>query len=114
MGLKLPILNPDPSLALSVLTMASSGVCKRWNDEKGFGFIAPNEGGDDLFVHRTALVGSQALAEGDNVQYDATYDDRKGKYLRERDGRHGPAPDGRQGHGRLWRRRLPAAVVRPA
>eukprot|EP00420_Gonyaulax_spinifera_P035775 CAMPEP_0197871622 /NCGR_PEP_ID=MMETSP1439-20131203/1978_1 /TAXON_ID=66791 /ORGANISM="Gonyaulax spinifera, Strain CCMP409" /LENGTH=40 /DNA_ID= /DNA_START= /DNA_END= /DNA_ORIENTATION= len=33
-----------------------SGTLKRWNDEKGFGFIQPQDGGDDLFCHVSGLL----------------------------------------------------------
>ncbi|CAE8631005.1 unnamed protein product [Polarella glacialis] len=59
--------------------MACQGTVKMWNDEKGFGFIQPSDGSEDVFVHRTALDGSDALEKGDNVSYDSEYDDRKGK-----------------------------------
>ena len=40
---------------------------KRWNEEKGFGFIEPSDGGEDVFVHRTNIGGLQALTEGATV-----------------------------------------------
>merc|ERR1711874_305718 len=57
-----------------------SGVVKKWMDEKGFGFISPDDGGDDVFVHRSALSDVDYLEEGDTVKYQVEYDDRKGKY----------------------------------
>ncbi|KAL9138832.1 cold shock domain [Amphidinium carterae] len=60
--------------------MASTGVVKKWNEEKGFGFISPENGGDDLFAHRTALMDDlKSLVEGDKVEFDERYDERKGK-----------------------------------
>ncbi|CAE8601767.1 unnamed protein product [Polarella glacialis] len=59
--------------------MACQGTVKMWNDEKGFGFIQPSDGSEDVFVHRSALAGSDALEKGDEVSYDSEYDDRKGK-----------------------------------
>ncbi|CAE8701223.1 unnamed protein product, partial [Polarella glacialis] len=57
-----------------------NGSVKMWNEEKGFGFISPaNDSGVDLFVHRSALQTSDALAQGDEVTFDVEYDDRKGK-----------------------------------
>jgi cold shock protein len=51
----------------------STGTVKWFNDAKGFGFITPDEGGKDLFVHFSAIQGSgfKTLAENQKVQYDA-------------------------------------------
>jgi len=48
-----------------------TGKVKWFNDKKGFGFIA-QEGGDDLFVHFSAIQGSgfKSLAEGDEVRFE--------------------------------------------
>jgi CspA family cold shock protein len=49
-----------------------TGVVKWFNDEKGFGFIASDEGGRDLFVHHTSINsdGYRSLAEGSRVSYE--------------------------------------------
>lgn len=51
----------------------SNGTVKWFNDEKGFGFITPDDGGDDLFVHFKAIQGSgfKSLKEGQKVTYEA-------------------------------------------
>ncbi len=51
----------------------ATGTVKWFNDDKGFGFITPNEGGKDLFVHHSAIQGSgfKSLAEGASVSYDS-------------------------------------------
>lgn len=50
----------------------STGTVKYYNSEKGFGFIKPDAGGKDLFVHATALKqnGIEELAEGDQVAFE--------------------------------------------
>jgi CspA family cold shock protein len=52
--------------------MASVTV-KWFSDQKGYGFITPDEGGKDVFVHQTALVGSagRSLVEGARVSFEA-------------------------------------------
>ena len=51
-----------------------TGTVKWFSDEKGFGFITPDESGKDLFVHHSGIAGSgfKTLAEGAQVSYDAT------------------------------------------
>ncbi|MFT4537355.1 MAG: CspA family cold shock protein [Saprospiraceae bacterium] len=46
----------------------SNGTVKFFNDSKGFGFITPEEGGKDLFVHANGLI--DEINEGDKVSYD--------------------------------------------
>ena len=50
-----------------------TGTVKWFNDEKGFGFITPEDGGKDLFVHHSAIAGEgfRSLAEGAKVSYEA-------------------------------------------
>jgi cold shock CspA family protein len=56
------------------------GEACKWNP-RGFGFIKPLEGGgDDVFCHVSVLTDGNCLREGDTVEYEVVYDDRKGKY----------------------------------
>ena len=50
----------------------ATGTVKWFNDDKGFGFITPDEGSKDLFVHHTAISGSgfRSLSEGAKVSFD--------------------------------------------
>ena len=59
----------------------ATGTVKWFNDAKGFGFITPDEGGDDLFAHFSAIVagGYKSLKENDRVTFDVI-DGPKGKH----------------------------------
>ncbi|MGQ0457377.1 MAG: cold-shock protein [Hyphomicrobium sp.] len=59
----------------------TSGTVKFYNDQKGYGFIAPDNGGKDVFVHATALerAGIRGLQEGQKVRFDTQEDRRTGK-----------------------------------
>ena len=62
--------------------MASNvGPVKFFNATKGFGFIAPDGGGKDVFVHATAVeqAGMRALTEGQRVRFDTEADARGAK-----------------------------------
>ena len=56
-----------------------TGTVKWFNDAKGFGFITPDDGGKDVFVHHTAIKmdGFRTLSEGQKVKFEVT-DGQKG------------------------------------
>lgn len=59
----------------------NTGIVKFYNHQKGFGFIQPDGGGKDVFVHATALerAGISGLSEGQKVSFDTQEDQRSGK-----------------------------------
>jgi cold shock protein len=58
-----------------------TGIVKFYNSQKGYGFIQPDDGGKDVFVHATALerAGISNLAEGQKIGFDVETDRRSGK-----------------------------------
>ncbi|MGA8959077.1 MAG: cold-shock protein [Pseudolabrys sp.] len=59
----------------------NKGTAKWFNSQKGFGFIQPANGGQDIFVHISAVerAGMSSLNEGQNVSFDIVADRRTGK-----------------------------------
>ncbi|AVT77496.1 MAG: cold-shock protein [Rhodopseudomonas sp.] len=59
----------------------TTGTVKWFNGQKGFGFIAPNDGGNDVFVHISAVerAGLSGLAEGQQVSFEVKVDRMRGK-----------------------------------
>ncbi|MGJ0509701.1 MAG: cold-shock protein [Methylocystis sp.] len=60
----------------------ATGTVKWFNPQKGFGFIQPDDGGADVFVHISAVqrAGMDDLREGQKVSYELMVDRRSGKY----------------------------------
>ena len=54
--------------------MRTRGTVKWFNDQKGFGFITPEDGSKDCFVHHSAIQaeGFKSLSEGDRVEFEVT------------------------------------------
>lgn len=61
-----------------------TGTVKWFNNDKGYGFISPEDGGKDLFVHHTNILGEgyKSLTEGDRVEF-ATANGPKGEFATE-------------------------------
>jgi CspA family cold shock protein len=59
----------------------TTGTVKFYNGQKGYGFIQPDDGGKDVFVHATALerAGIRGLHEGQKVSFETQSDPRSGK-----------------------------------
>jgi CspA family cold shock protein len=62
-------------------TVMSQGTVKWFNGQKGFGFIQPDDGGKDVFVHISAVerAGMSSLNEGQKITYDLVADRKTGK-----------------------------------
>jgi cold shock protein len=76
--LRAPIPRAHPAKGRFPMT---AGTVKFYNGRKGFGFIAPDNGEKDIFVHATALerAGISELREGQKVKFDTENDPRSGK-----------------------------------
>ena len=63
------------------VTIMTTGTVKWFNAQKGFGFIQPDAGGNDVFVHISAVerAGLGSLNEGQKVSYELERDQRSGK-----------------------------------
>jgi len=59
-------------------TKKLTGTCKWFNSKKGFGFITPADGSQDVFVHQTSIhaEGFRSLGEGEQVEYNTQTDDQ--------------------------------------
>ncbi len=57
----------------------ATGTVKFFNQDKGFGFITPDNGGSDVFVHISAVQAGESLRDGTKVSYDIGQDRKTGK-----------------------------------
>jgi len=88
-------LPPHPSASSFAAQPRIGGVALRWNAEKGFGFIRPHDGGQDLFCHAYSIDDGDALGEGFHVSFVRKYDGARGKtHADQVSGGVGPRPGG--------------------
>ncbi|WP_082510207.1 MULTISPECIES: cold-shock protein [unclassified Rhizobium] len=57
----------------------TTGTVKFFNQDKGFGFITPDDGGQDVFVHVSGVISGVTLRDGSKVSYDLGQDRKTGK-----------------------------------
>ena len=88
------------------------GTVKWFNAQKGFGFITPSDGGDDLFVHQSAIVatGFRTLSEGETCEYSTVQEDGKYKAIDVKSLGGGKADGRGGGRGRQQPRKWPEGV----
>jgi CspA family cold shock protein len=67
-----------PGRGVSNMSAREKGTVKWFNDQKGYGFITPDSGRKDVFVHQTAIMtaGFRTLAEGDKVEFSIVQGDK--------------------------------------
>merc|ERR1712094_14368 len=71
---------PELHLRVRCLAMSQSGTIKKFFQDKGFGFVTPDDGGEDVFVHVKDNPDLEGAQGGEEVYFDSQWDDRKGKY----------------------------------
>ena len=62
-----------------------TGTVKGFNEDKRFGFITPDEAGEDLFVHQSGVAADRPLKEGARVSFDAEQGDKRPKAVNVRE-----------------------------
>ena len=55
------------------------GTVKRWDSAKGFGFIVPDDGSEDVFIHASNIADGNAVNEGGRVCFRVAFNQRSGK-----------------------------------
>jgi CspA family cold shock protein len=64
----------------------AQGVAVGFKDDRGFGFIRPNDGGGDVFVHARDIANADKLNQGQRVSFEIVTDDRRNKPRADRAG----------------------------
>jgi len=72
---------PAAAVSTAVATGMRGGVVKVWFEEKGYGFIAADDGSGDIFAHRSSLVDGLTLGVGQRVQYESQWNAIKNKTI---------------------------------
>jgi CspA family cold shock protein len=62
----------------------STGIVKMYDEDRGFGFIKPDDGGADVFVHAKSVIGASMLIPSQMVEFESVFDPNRGKYRAER------------------------------
>jgi CspA family cold shock protein len=60
--------------------MSTTGIVKMYDEDRGFGFIEPDDGSADVFVHAKNIVGASMLIPAQAVEYESVFDQQRGKY----------------------------------
>ena len=58
----------------------SFGTVCTWNEERGFGFIRPDDGGADVFCHAKSIIGASMLQPSQTVEFESVFNRERGKY----------------------------------
>ena len=69
----------EPEQPEQPVSGAMTGTVARFMPDKGYGFITPDDGGEDIFIHIKQCNGAESLSAGDIVTYDNEWNDKKGK-----------------------------------
>jgi len=94
MGSALSLAEKPKERKAGVFKHMPQGTVKWFNEEKGFGFISPEDGSEDVFVHHTGIAGSgfKSLEEGEKVTYELSQGRKGPQAANVSQGSSGPEP----------------------